>query len=57
MLVKHIAVLKFVDKETAKKRYDVCMTCEFQKNKKCVKCGCFILAKTKLNTECPENKW
>ena len=41
-------------------RMDICRGCEFYKAKeeKCEKCGCYMLAKTKLATaKCPVGKW
>ena len=42
------------------KRYAMCTECPyFQKiTKQCLKCGCFMLAKTKLDqAKCPMGKW
>jgi hypothetical protein len=40
------------------RREGLCMTCDFQKDGECTKCGCLILSKTLLNTEaCPVGRW
>jgi hypothetical protein len=47
-------------KEEAKKRLDICKTCDKfnQTLFKCNECGCFMIAKTLLPfSECPLNKW
>ena len=50
-------------KEVAKKRLQVCMTCEFWKNlpvNHCSKCGCATSAKVftpKGQEACPVGKW
>ena len=41
-------------------RMDICRKCEFYiaKEEKCKKCGCYMMAKTKLATaKCPVGKW
>jgi hypothetical protein len=41
-------------------RYDVCLSCEELINitKQCKKCGCFMVAKTRLlSAKCPLGKW
>ena len=52
------------DKRTANyediinKRWDLCQGCEFLKNDKCEKCGCFMKVKTRIATaRCPIGKW
>lgn len=43
--------------EVARRR-EICKTCEFFKNGRCLKCGCFNKYKNKLKTEkCPIGKW
>lgn len=40
------------------RRQAICNECEFFVNKRCLKCGCFIAFKTRLETEhCPIKKW
>jgi hypothetical protein len=40
------------------KRARICQACEFQRQGVCVKCGCFLKAKTWLKAEaCPVGKW
>jgi len=46
--------------EVAKKRLDVCVSCEFfqPRFKRCSECGCFMEFKTMMiDAECPHNKW
>ena len=44
--------------ETIKVRMDTCSACEFYKNSRCAKCGCFMEVKVKLlSLECPIGKW
>lgn len=39
-------------------RLSTCKGCEFYSEGKCSKCGCYMVAKTKLPfATCPENKW
>lgn len=47
------------DEETQNKRLDICKKCPFYlATKQCLKCGCFMPAKTKLEyAACPEGKW
>ena len=46
------------DEEVLKMRWDLCLGCEFLKNDKCEKCGCFMKVKHKLSmASCPEGKW
>lgn len=47
-----------LDKNFANKRMQICAECEHLKTGRCTKCGCYMLAKTKLATAtCPEGKW
>lgn len=50
---------KYVSKDIAQARYDICKTCEFfLPTKQCSKCGCIMKAKVTLeNAECPVHKW
>lgn len=53
MLDKFIA-----EKDVAKERLDICGACQFNMGGICVKCGCILVAKTKLkNQKCPMDKW
>ena len=46
------------DEEVLKMRWDICSSCEFLKDDKCEKCGCFMKVKHKLAmAKCPEGKW
>ena len=46
------------DEEVLKMRWDICTACEFLKDGKCEKCGCFMKVKHKLAmASCPEGKW
>ena len=51
---------QYADKETADERMSICNDCEFLRlvSKNCQKCGCFMVAKTKLQeATCPIGKW
>ena len=51
---------KYADKETADYRMSICNGCDFLRavSHTCSKCGCFMIAKTKLQeAECPVGKW
>jgi hypothetical protein len=49
--------------EKSQERLVICNVCEFKeqitkKHSICSKCGCYILAKTRVQDEqCPEQKW
>tara|TARA_Y100000310_G_C20123381_1_gene552503 strand:- start:35 stop:385 length:351 start_codon:yes stop_codon:yes gene_type:complete len=46
------------DEEVLKMRWDLCSGCEFLKDDKCLKCGCWMRVKHKLAmASCPEGKW
>ena len=46
------------DEEVLKMRWDLCRGCEFLKDDKCEKCGCFMKVKHKLAmAKCPIGKW
>ena len=46
------------DEEILKARWDICSSCEFLKDDKCEKCGCFMKVKHKLAmASCPEGTW
>ena len=48
------------EKELAEERYSICNACPelIKLTKQCKKCGCFMLAKTKLQlATCPLGKW
>ena len=46
------------DEEVLKMRWDLCLGCEFLKDNKCEKCGCFMKVKHKLAmASCPVGKW
>ncbi len=47
-------------KEEAKKRMEICATCDKfdSSTTRCKECGCFMIAKTLLPfSDCPLNKW
>jgi hypothetical protein len=51
---------KWAPEEVAKQRYSICQGCPelIKLTKQCKKCGCFMVAKTKLETaKCPIGKW
>jgi ribosomal protein L32 len=53
-------MLKTSDVDVAKRRLDICKSCEhyFTPTTTCKKCGCFMIAKTKLlDASCPIGKW
>ena len=44
--------------EKAKARLDICSSCEFFHQDRCLKCGCFMNKKAHLESaQCPINKW
>ena len=46
------------DEDVLKMRWDLCLGCEFLKDNKCLKCGCFMKVKHKLAMAfCPIGKW
>jgi hypothetical protein len=46
------------DEDVLKMRWDLCSGCEFLKDNKCEKCGCFMKVKHKLAmAKCPIGKW
>ena len=48
----------FVSDEIAEQRYNVCLECEYFKNKKCKICSCYMPAKVLFKSaECPKNYW
>ena len=54
--VKGVAFL--TSAETAAARLAICSECEFFKEPRCLKCGCYMDKKTHLELAgCPENKW
>ena len=45
-------------KEEINRRMEICNGCEFKKDTRCSKCGCFLTYKVGLISEtCPEWKW
>jgi hypothetical protein len=51
---------EWASEEKATKRYDICQACPelISLTKQCKKCGCFMVAKTKLElATCPLGKW
>jgi len=46
-------------KEIAKKRANICVSCDkLRKNKTCKLCGCYVPAKTRsIKSICPIKKW
>ncbi len=46
------------DPDMQQLRIQICQTCPHLAGSRCGKCGCFTIAKTKLETEkCPVDKW
>lgn len=43
-------------KKLFNERLNICLNCEFRNNNKCSICGCFLIAKTKVNYPLDENK-
>ena len=51
---------EWASSEVAEERYSICKTCPelIKLTKQCKKCGCFMVAKTKLQgAVCPLGKW
>ncbi|NDF29521.1 MAG: hypothetical protein EB150_04830 [Nitrososphaeria archaeon] len=51
---------KKTSEDLAESRYSICLQCPelFPITKQCKKCGCFMAAKTKLESaKCPLGKW
>ena len=50
---------RYAPKETAEARLAICLQCpHLSPLNRCLKCGCFLKAKTRLRTEkCPVGKW
>ena len=51
---------KFIEKEAAQARYDICKQCPELEGitARCRKCGCFMKLKVKLaESECPLGLW
>lgn len=51
---------KHADKEVADSRFEICKSCPelLPISYQCKKCGCFMIAKTKLEkAKCPIGKW
>jgi hypothetical protein len=47
-----------VEKDVSKGRLEICNICQFNMGGICVRCGCILVAKTKLkNQKCPMGKW
>lgn len=49
----------FVSEEIQAQRFATCMECEhLTEQKRCTKCGCYMITKTKLRSvQCPIGKW
>jgi hypothetical protein len=48
----------FVSDQIAEERISYCNSCEFFKQSRCTKCGCFMASKSKLKSvSCPIGKW
>ena len=46
------------DANVLQERWDICNSCEFLKDDKCLKCGCYMRAAIKLKGKaCPVGKW
>ena len=44
--------------KVAVERAKICSLCEYNINKRCTKCGCFLTAKLRSpESKCPINKW
>jgi hypothetical protein len=54
--VKGVALLTTPEKAAA--RLDICQACEFYRDERCLKCGCYMSKKAQLELAgCPMNKW
>ena len=51
---------EYASEEVANNRYSICKACPelLKVTNQCMKCGCFMAAKTKIqNASCPLGKW
>ena len=57
--VSHISAgYKSTPPEIHKQRLELCLVCEYYKDKKCTQCGCGVELKISwLEQKCPVNKW
>ena len=47
-----------LDKDEAKKRWEICKPCPFLVNTQCLECGCFMNIKVNFAaSKCPIKKW
>lgn len=54
----HVIVKDAATEVEALQRAKICALCPYNKNNKCKKCGCPLIAKTRSkNSKCPEGKW
>jgi len=52
--------VELAEEDVRNKRLEICQSCEhlFKPTGNCMKCGCFVKAKTQLKAaECPIKKW
>jgi hypothetical protein len=48
----------FAKKEEIEKRQTLCESCDFYDSGRCLKCGCFMKVKSKMqSSSCPLKKW
>ena len=47
-----------LETEEQKQKLKICMECTYvTKKKTCSLCGCYVPAKVKSDSKCPQNKW
>jgi len=48
----------FLSSEEERKRFDICLSCQYYENGRCSQCGCFMKVKVKFSTsKCPVGLW
>lgn len=59
-IIPSMELPKFVDKQKAQERYNICKSCEFFNTSlyTCKQCGCLMKLKVKFaGQKCPVDKW
>lgn len=59
LLLSKMKMINKQRRELYKKRYRICLKCQYlNKHEMCEICGCFVVAKTKVDeANCPKNLW
>ena len=48
----------FLSSEEERKRFDICLSCQYYESGRCSQCGCFMKVKVKFSTsKCPVGLW